>query len=378
MAASEKEIKRRLEAIRGKMRQEGLQALIFFSQVQTGYAASCRYISNYHLTTRKEYLLLPLSGEPVLIVPTIGQQHWAKTSTWIKDVRSGGEAEGMIREMVRTLNAIGLGKASIGIVGMINIMPQHDYSLLVKDLPAAVFKDATDLLDSVRMVKSAEEIEMIRETTDIADATYKKLLEILRPGIDEREIMAEVGKLMALRGVEDVLILTAKGASFPGFINHPGRYTFQAGDHYVWSVEISGPSGYWSQIIRPLYLQKTTDRQRALYEVARAAMEAGAEKLKPGTRIGDLVGAVAETVKKGGFKTGLWCGHGMGMDVGEAPPLFIDSTLPLEEGMVITIHPHVMTLDGQAGMFVGDTFVVRKNGAENLSHTAPDFKCVKR
>ena len=87
MAASENEIRRRLDEIKSRMKEDGFDALVIFSQVQTGYAGAVRYVSNYHLTTRKEYLVLPLSGDPVLIIPTLGQQFNAKRHSWIKDVR---------------------------------------------------------------------------------------------------------------------------------------------------------------------------------------------------------------------------------------------------------------------------------------------------
>ena len=59
----------------------------------------------------------------------------------------------------------------------------------------------------------------------------------------------------------------------------------------------------------------------------------------------------------------------MGLDVGESPGLFEDSAVELKERMVITLHPHVLSQDGKKGMFVGDTFVLEKAGARNLSRT---------
>ena len=374
MAASEKEVKRRLDEIRARMKEDGVDALTVFSQVRTGYAGAVRYISNYHLTTRKEYLVLPLSGDPVLIVPTLGQQYNAKHHSWITDVREGGESQGMIREVVDVLRASRLETGTLGIVGLSNTLPWQDHRILTQELPKVQLRDATPLFDKVRMVKSQEEIAMIQETTDIADACYERLLEVLRVGVNEREAMAEVQHLLAKRGVEDILILTAKGPSFPGFIDHPGSYTFRKGDHYIFSVEISGPSGYWSQIIRLLYFENTTPQYERIFKAAKAAMEAGVVHLIPGKRIGELATAVAAEIRKAGFKPGLWCGHSMGMDVGEAPGLFPDSPIELKEGMIITIHPHVISQDGKEGLLPGDTFVVEKGGPRNLSRTACEFR----
>jgi len=373
MAASEKEIRRRCDALRAKMEEEGLKALIVFSQVQTGYAGAVRYISNYHLTTRKEYLVFPLSGDPVLIVPTIGQQYYAKANSWIRDVRSSGE-EGAALEAGKVLKALKLDKEPIGIVGLKTTIPYEDYRQLAEELPGARWKDATRLMQEIRMVKSREELEMIRETAEMADRCYERMLEVLGPGTDEREVMSEVNKVLTGLGVEDILILTAKGPTFPGFINHPGTYTFRKGDHYIFSVEISGPSGYWTQIARPVCIGNTSAQYERMFEAAMAALDAGRANLTAGTRIGDLVQAVTEKVKERGFKTGLWCGHGMGLDVGESPPLFQESDLEFKEGMVITIHPHVMSPDGREGIFLGDTFYVEAQGPRNFSRTVSDLR----
>lgn len=376
MAASEKEIRRRCDAIRGRMKEEDLRALIVFSQVQLRYSGAVRYLSNYHLPTRREYLVFPLEGDPVLIVCTLGHLYYAKSSSWIKDVRHGGEIEKMVLEVGRVLKTLGLGNAPIGIVGLSRTMPYNDYQLLAKELPEAHFKDATKMLDEIRMVKSPEEIELIQQTTDTADRCYSRLLEILRPGKDELSVMGEVGKTLIERGVEDILILTAKGRSFPGFIDHPGPYTFKEGDHYIFSVEISGPSGYWSQIVRPLCLGNPSPQYERLFQVGKAAVEDGVSSLIPGKTVGKMVAAMIEKIKGEGYRTGIWCGHSMGMDVGENPGLFPDSPVVLKEGMVITIHPHILSQDGKEGILVGDTFVVGKERPTKLSKTVSDLNAL--
>ena len=373
MITSQKEIERRCEAIRMKMSEKGLRALIVFSQVQLGYSGAVRYISNFRLLTRKEYLLFPLSEDPVLILSIIGQRVNAGATSWISDIRSPGD-KGPIGELADAARALKLDHETIGIVGLRDTMPHTDYEALKKSIPNARLTDATELLDEIRMVKSQEEIVMIEQTAEMADQCYEKMLDTLRLGTNELDLMAEVNRLLTARGVEDVLILTSKGPAFPGFINQPGPYTFQRGDHYIFSVEISGPSGYWTQIARPVCVGPASSQYKRLYDAAMEALEAGVSKLAPGIRIGDLVDAVVGTVKREGFKTGAWCGHGMGLDVGERPGLVQGSTVELREGMVITIHPHVLSQDEKQGIFLGDTFVVEKRGPRNLSRTACDFQ----
>jgi Xaa-Pro aminopeptidase len=375
VVVSEGEITRRIDAIRKKMGETGLRVLIVFSQVVLGEKAAVRYISNYRLLTRKDYLVLPLSGDPMLVVPTLGQKLSALQSSWVKDIGSGGDTLGMIQEITEKIRKDGDENAPIGIAGL-NGMPYEDYELLKKGLPQARFSDASELLNNIRAVKSDEEIEMVRATTKIADDAYGILIDILRPGIDELEAIAEVNRYLTLRGVEDTLILTSKGRSFPCFIAPPGPYTFKEGDHYVFSIEISGPGGYWSQIVRPFCLGKPSAGYEKLFHVGKRALDAGVSNLMPGAKIGDVARIISSEARNAGFKTGVWSGHGMGMDLGDSIGIFEDSTLELKEGMVITVHPHILTEDRKEGLLLGDTFVIGQNGAQNLSRTSCELKCL--
>lgn len=378
MAASAIEINRRCGLILEKIKKEGMKALVIFSQVQLRYSGAVRYISNYHLPTRREYLVFPLDGYPVLIVCTKGHLFYAKSSSWIKDVRQGGEIELMVLEVAKVLKTLRLKNEMIGIVGLSRTVPYNDYRLLKMELPNAHFKDATKMLDEIRMVKSIEEIDCIQQTTDIADLCYKRLLEVLWVGKDEMSVMGDLAKVLIEKGVEDILILTAKGRSFPGFITHPQPYVFEEGDNYIFSIEISGPSGYWSQIVRALCISHTTPQYDRLFEIGKAALKVGALNLIPGKQIGEIVRAIIDKVEGEGFKTGIWCGHGMGLDVGEYPGLFRESTIVLKEGMVITIHPHVLTQDGKEGILLGDTFVIGKERARKLSRSLCDLHALAR
>jgi Xaa-Pro dipeptidase len=375
MPVSDKEMARRIAAVREEMTRAHLAGLIVFSQVVLGEKAAVRYLSGYRLLTRKDYLVLPLSGDPCLIVPTLGQQKAASGASWIGDVRHGGDTPGIIRQVAERIRAAGIGRGTIGICGFDSI-PRYDYELLRGELAESRLVDATGLLDSVRQAKSPEEVEYIRQTTAIADRCYDKVLEVLRPGIDEREVMGEINKLLTLEGVEDTLILTSKGRSFTCFISPPGSYKFADGDHYVFSIEISGPSGYWSQIVRPMCVGTPSETYQHLFKAGKEATQAGVAKLVPGSRAGEVARAVGDQIRGMGLTTGLWCGHAMGMDLGDGLGLSEDNSIRLQEGSIITLHPHIMTADGEAGLLMGDTFVVTEAGASNLSRTTCELKSV--
>jgi Xaa-Pro dipeptidase len=373
---SQQEIDRRVGEIRKEMSEEGLDALIVFSSVLLGHKGACRYLSNYRLMTRKQYVVLPLAADPTLIVPTLGQEARAKEESWIEDVRSGGETEGMIKEIAVVLRSSGTEKGRVGVVNLKTSLPFYDYQCMIEALPKASFSDSTALLDRVRAVKSPEELEMVKETTELADRCYERLVEILRPGTDEVDIMATVEGLLAREGAEDTLILTAKGQSFPCFIGPPGPYRFAGGDHYVFSVELSGPSGYWSQIVRPLSLGSPSSSYGEMFAIGQDVLERAVSRLIPGNRVGDIVGKLVSEVEKAGYRTGLWCGHGMGTDLGDGIDFFRHNPLELKAGMIITLHPHVLSRDGREGLLIGDTYVVGEDGGKNLSRTTCEMRFV--
>jgi Xaa-Pro aminopeptidase len=119
-----------------------------------------------------------------------------------------------------------------------------------------------------------------------------------------------------------------------------------------------------------------SDTYKRLFEAGKKAITAGMAKLKPGLQAGDVARAVAGQIGVMGLKTGLWCGHAMGMDLGDGLGVSEDNTTELQVGSVITLHPHIMTEDGREGLLMGDTFVVTEGDPRNLSKTACELKSV--
>jgi Xaa-Pro aminopeptidase len=105
-------------------------------------------------------------------------------------------------------------------------------------------------------------------------------------------------------------------------------------------------------------------------------LEAGGKNLFPGRRVRDIVASVMKEVRRNGLKTGKWCGHGMGTDLGDGIGLLENNDLELKESMVLTIHPHVMSPDAKEGLFLGDTYAVTTDGGKNRSRTQCELRNV--
>ena len=148
-------------------------------------------------------------------------------------------------------------------------------------------------------------------------------------------------------------------------------------DHYVFSIEIAGPRRLLVSDCAAIFAWASPATATKVFSRSgKKALDAGVAKLIPGAKLGDVARAISSEASSAGFSTGVWSGHGMGMDLGDGIGIFEDSVLEVKEGMVITIHPHIVTGDGKEGLLLGDTFVVDQDGARNLSRTKCELKCL--
>jgi Xaa-Pro aminopeptidase len=372
MPVSEAELRRRCDKIQRLMLAQHVNALLIPSAVSQNDSSSVRYITNHRLKSRREYVVFPAQGNPIYIAPRENEKVAAIRHTWIKDIRVADFGESMPSMAADILRELKADHGEIGIVGMKWVMPYGDFPVLSRKLPKARFRDASDLMNEVRMVKSPEEIRFVQDATELADKGYERVLELIRKGTAELDIVGEVFKIWIAGGVERTILLTATGPNTNGTIDYPSTHIFEKDDIYIFSVELAGPSGYWTQIVRPIYLGKVLNEYHECFNVCREAMNVGLSFLKPGNRICDVVRPMHERIKRGGHSVGHWIGHNMGMDVGEPPHLNPDVETTIQEGMVITLHPFAKK--DNRGIFTGDTFVVEKDGPRNLSGTKLEFR----
>ncbi|MEM4218391.1 MAG: M24 family metallopeptidase, partial [Candidatus Methanomethylicaceae archaeon] len=275
------------------------------------------------------------------------------------------ELAGMLADLTRRQRHTVL---RMGVVQMA-IMPFEEAKLLFERLGGISFCDASDLFNRVRWRKSSEELKLITATANIIDKAFERLLEAVRPGVDEGQVIGEAMKVMAQCNVEDTIILTAKGPAFCGYLARPSPYKFSPGDKYIVSIEAAGPAGYWSQMVRVIMLGPADDAYSELIRIAEEVLKVGIECLVPNKTIADVASSMMVKAKERGVEIAPWMGHGMGLDLGEGVDVIPNNRLTLTEGMVITLHPHIWFPGTEKGVTIGDTFAVTSSGPQKLSST---------
>jgi Xaa-Pro aminopeptidase len=231
-------------------------------------------------------------------------------------------------------------------------------------------EDRTDVLRTMRAVKSEAELALMRRAIDITGAGFVAALHELRPGLGERALQRVIERTYEDQGGEGLAYESIVGSGFQGTVLH---YTRNDGPTKAGELVVidSGAKfgGYSADITRTLPVSgKFTPAQRALYEVVLEAQEAAIEACRPGVTL-SRVGAAARAVIEGAglgdaFIHGI--GHHLGMDVHD-----LDGERPLEPGMVVTIEPGVYLPERSVGIRIEDDILITRSGRENLSRAIP-------
>ncbi|MCL5877095.1 MAG: Xaa-Pro peptidase family protein [Candidatus Bathyarchaeota archaeon] len=228
---------------------------------------------------------------------------------------------------------------------------------------------ATQLFRNLRQIKEKEEIDLIREACKMADVGIKTAQETIRPGLTEKELAAEVEYAMRKAGSDGVAFETivARGVccAYPhGTVM--GRSICE-GDFVV--VDLGATNRFYrSDITRTFVAGKPTEKQQRIFDVVRLAQQKAIEAIKPQTPTKDVDAVARRVIAEAGFGEYFVhnLGHGVGLEVHEAPVLSPDSKDILDEGNVVTVEPGIY-IPEYGGVRIEDTVLVTSDGAERLT-----------
>ncbi len=259
--------------------------------------------------------------------------------------------------------------ATIGLVGRTSIpITFHEY--LVQHLPGCTFVDATDSIDRLKVIKSPEEIELIKNTARLQDEAMEHVRKSIRPGRRDFEIFAEAQYAMAIRGSSRQLVLVGsnpKGVVIRWQVHHFQNRMIKEGDQVNILIETNGPGGFYTEIGRVFSLGKPA---QALQDAMGTAIEAQAlslSLLKPGANPKDLWDANNAFLQKRGYlpEKRLYA-HGQGYDLVERPAIRYDETMKIQAGMNLTVHP--WAINDSAWSVVTDNYLVTETGVSACLH----------
>ncbi|MDA8954681.1 Xaa-Pro peptidase family protein [Planktomarina temperata] len=361
------EFKARLTRAQSRMNAADLDAILLTTEPDIRYFTG--YLTRFwESPCRPWFLVLPRSGDPIAVIPSIGAALMART--WITDIRTWRapdlEDDG-ISLLAETLRNIGprIGTPS-GLQSHLR-MPLGDFARLNAALPQPIGADA-DILRSLRLVKSEAEIEKIKTACQIATRAFERVPEIARIGQPLAPVFRDFQRLCLDEGADWVPYLA--GAAAPGgygdVISPADDRPLEAGDVLMLDTGVVH-DGYFCDFDRNFSVGSPSPDVAAGHSRLIEATYAAFEAARPGATAAELFHVMDKIVTggAGGSEAGRY-GHGLGMNLTEWPSLIPTDHTPLVEGMVLTLEPGIELAPGRA-LVHEENIVIRENGAEWLS-----------
>jgi Xaa-Pro aminopeptidase len=358
-ALPQDEIERRYRLVREGAARDGLDAVIVCGNEYTGFEGAVTYLSGFVIVHRYAYVLLPVDDDPTIVFPTEARYVGEHGTTWI-------DRQEFVDRPGEWLAAAVRGKR-VGVYGLDYVMSVRDYATL---------QDACELVpwdvpfDQARMVKSELELESVRESVRINTEGFWIFLEHFEPGKTAREVLAPCEEYFVAQGcgrwTMDMVLDGPNGSARPEFkIAGPKR--FEATDCVLPSLEVAGPGGHWVEVSRAICPGPQSDDTKRMLEAYDEYFAAAPAALRAGSTARDAHRAVAKGFLDRGFRLGHVTGHSIGMTMIEFPKIGEHDETELQAGMVLSMHPHAISQDGEACLYMQDTWLVTEDGGEPLA-----------
>ena len=345
------ELRRRHANVRAAMAEHELDALVVSGSEYSGFEGSVTYLSGFQVVHRYAYVVLPADGEPQIVFPTearyVGEHGTAQLEQVFHD-RPGEHIAATARDR---------GWRRVGVYGLDYIMSVRDFRAL-DGLELVPFDVPFDL---ARAVKSEKELASVRESVRINEEGFGAFLAAYRPGRTAAEVMAPAEELFVERGCGRLTMnMVLIGPEFA--IAKAGTLL---GDFVLPSLEVAGPGMHWVEVSRAIGQPDTeTLRMLEAYDEYHAAARTA---LRPGATAHDVHRAVSKGFVERGYHLGHVTGHSIGMTMIEHPKLGEGVETELAADMVFSLHPHAIAADGNACLYMQDTWLVTETGGEPLS-----------
>ena len=354
---------RRMVLLDKLMEDKGLDAVLFTSTAQQAYMLAVKYCSGYAIPTRRDFFFKERGKLPYLLVHTAGHEFHAKRESFLPaDHVIGGDCANKAIAMV---SAMGKAHPRLGLYEPAEI--PHSIYIKIADTGAELV-DVTAEFTAARQPKSEFELECIRSASAVAMDSFRWVVRNIRPGVTEQYLVGGAEGYIRAHGGEETLVLVRSTLPHT-FIARPKPIPVEEDGMFLYSVEMAGQYGYWTQCIRPIFMKKDAwpEAQRIL-AIIHEAEAAGVEKMIPGNRVCDVAQAIEDVVAKYGLRMGVWSGHGMGADLGDGVDVGVSNRMEIVPNMILTLHPSVQS--DTDGLLYGNTWLATEGKPENLT---PDY-----
>lgn len=342
MQISREELEERTRRLRGKMQDEGLDALVIYSdEYRSGHAT---YLTSYKpinvIEESPQVVFLVEDLPPTVLVGRLNA-YAARDSIWMEDVRPIHKAAEYVPDVLRSLSQRG---GRIGIIGD-NLMPITFHDILRGAVPRAEIVPATHILTEMRQLKSEAELVLMEKAAEINDAVLREMLTKIRVGQTEIQVAAEADYLGRGMGVDlgsATVVMSGPNTRYPAW--RPGNRIIERGDFVL--VDFNPALSHYCNdggitILMPGARSEQIEALKRGHRIVKEIIPL----IRPRTRASTIYDLILERLVPLGYQDNFapyasgqrGVGHGVGLDVVEPPNLSSDSDYLLSPGMTLAI-----------------------------------------
>jgi Xaa-Pro aminopeptidase len=255
----------------------------------------------------------------------------------------------------------------------------HNYfTYLTKNLSEVTLLPKVALVEELRMIKDVAEIMLLSKAAQIADNIFKELLPFIKPGISERRIAHIIEELSRKHDAEGIAFpsIVASGVNSARPHARPCVKELQYGELVTIDFGVVY-RGYCSDITRTIVLGQPNKEQAAIYNIVLTAQKKVLEFLKPGITAGQVDCIARDYITAAGYGNyfGHSTGHGIGLEIHEAPVLARKASVMLKPGMVVTIEPGIY-IPAVGGVRIEDDVLITETGCRLLTKSDKNLLCL--
>ncbi|MGH6953606.1 MAG: M24 family metallopeptidase [Alphaproteobacteria bacterium] len=368
---------KRTQELQRRMADERMDAVLLANPDSIYYFAGyCDYAGVE--IGRPTLVFLPRDGAPVLITPKM-EAEMGRNMSWIADVREW--VDGVDGEWTTPLKAVlGRGKLTLGVERL--LMPALVSEFLKSAFPGLGYADASPTIGAMRMIKSPDEIVVMRQAGQVAIAMVAAAEKTIGEGVPEYEVALSIiaggsrkaAEFLAESGPDRLvspmiynLQILQSGKDTAMVHRRSTVRRLKRGDPiYLCFCGIANFKQYKLGFDRQYFVREVSDEMARTQETTLAAQKAALDAIRPGVPAEDVHMAAEEVYRSAGFSPGYRTGRAIGCSMIEQPELKRGDRTPLRPGMTFAVDGGI-TVPGRYGARVGDSIVVTDKGFDYLT-----------
>ncbi|ANU28363.1 Xaa-Pro dipeptidase [Planococcus versutus] len=349
----------KLQKLRAEMEKRNVGAVLVTSPYNLRYITEFTGTAGLALVTKKEAVFIT------------DFRYTEQANEQVKEFKVVQAKKNLMDEVIKTVQSRGIETLAF----------EQDYMtystvMSYKEKVDVKFEPISDLIEKLRMVKTPEEVSVLKAAAKIADDAFEHICGFIRAGVTELEVSNELEFFMRQQGATsssfDIIVASGLRSAFPHgvasdkVIEQGDMITLDFGALY---------NGYISDITRTVAVGEPSEKMKEIYNVVLKAQELGVEKIGPGMSGIEADAIARDYIKSKGYGDafGHSTGHGIGLEVHESPGLSFKSETILEQGMAVTVEPGIY-LPGIGGVRIEDDILITESGNERLTNSTKELR----